>query len=74
MEEYERSQIESLLDRDEELRALWQEHQDLESRLRALDSRRYLSPEEQVERKRLQKRKLAGKDRIAEIVARHATV
>ena len=74
MEQYERSRIESLLGRNPELSALWEEHLDLETRLHALDSRAYLSPQEQLERKLLQKRKLAGRDRIAEIVVRYENV
>lgn len=73
MEHYERSRIESLLGRDPELCSLWEEHRDLERRLEALASQSYLSPAEQMERKQLQKRKLAGRDRIAEIVLRHAS-
>ena len=72
MEQYERSRIESLLGRDPELSELWQEHLALESRLEAIDSQAFLSPEEQMERKLLQKRKLSGRDRIAEIVVRYA--
>jgi uncharacterized protein YdcH (DUF465 family) len=33
--------------------------------------RSHLSPEEEVEKKRIQKLKLAGKDRIMEILSRH---
>ena len=72
MEHYETSRIESLLGRDSELDSLWEEHLDLEIRLEALDSRDHLSPHAQMERKQLQKQKLAGKDRIAEIVVRFA--
>jgi uncharacterized protein YdcH (DUF465 family) len=50
---------------------LWSEHQNLESRLEELDGRLHLTPEEELERKQVQKLKLAGKDRIAGILARH---
>ena len=72
MEHYETSRIESLLGRDSELDSLWEEPRDLEIRLEALDSRDHLSPPEQMERKPRQKQKLAGKERIAEIVVRFA--
>ncbi len=71
MEDYERIQIESLVQRDEELRGLWTEHLDFERRLEELDALPHLSAEEETERKRIQKLKLAGKDRIVGILARH---
>jgi len=72
MEDYERARITALLDRDKELDDLWREHLELEKRLAELDSLPHLTPDEELERKRLQKVKLAGKDRIATIVARHS--
>lgn len=71
MESYERARIAALVRHDDELRRLWREHQELERRLEELDGLPHLTPEEQVERKQVQKRKLAGKDRIASILARH---
>jgi uncharacterized protein YdcH (DUF465 family) len=73
MEEYERRQIESLVGEDGELRQLWEEHLALEETLGKLDALPHRTPEEEFERKRLQKLKLAGKDRIAEILAQHRT-
>ncbi len=72
MENHERARIDALAERDGELRRLWSEHQDLESRLETLDQIPHLTPPERDERKRVQKRKLAGKDRIAQILARYA--
>jgi len=43
------------------------EHRALKARLSELNSRLYLSPEEEVERKTMQKLKLAKKDRLAEL-------
>lgn len=71
MEDYERSQIEALLDRDPELRDLWTEHQDLEAKIARIEALPHLSPSERLKRKQLQKQKLAGKDKIAEILARY---
>ena len=71
METYERQRIETLASSDSDLRAAWEQHVGLKARLDAMDARPHLSPEEQVERKRLQKLKLAAKDRISQILASH---
>lgn len=47
-----------------------QEHRKLEDTLTGYESHRYLTPEEEMERKRIQKLKLAAKDRMQEIVRR----
>ena len=72
MEDYERSRIERLLDRDAELRTLWSAHLDLEGRIADLEELLHLTPAEELVRKRLQKQKLVGRDQIARVVARHA--
>ncbi len=43
------------------------EHEALETRLKVLDGHVYLSGDEQVERKQIQKKKLWLKDRIARL-------
>lgn len=48
-----------------EAERLKREHSELKARLSELNSRVYLSPQEEVERKQLQKLKLAKKDRLA---------
>ena len=47
-----------------------QEHNKLERSLMSFESHRYLTAEEEVERKRIQKLKLAAKDRMMEIIRR----
>ena len=54
---------------DAELVRLEREHRELKARLSELNSRLYLSAEEQVERKKIQKLKLAKKDRLAQLGA-----
>ena len=71
MEERDLDLIRELAPANAELDQLWREHLDLEAQIQQLDQRRYLTPEEQVERKRLQKIKLAGRDRIEIILASH---
>ena len=53
-----------------ELEELTRQHALLASRIDAFDARGWLTEREQVERKRLQKLKLATKDRIASLRAR----
>jgi uncharacterized protein len=48
-----------------------EEHHKLESTLESIDSHVYLTPEEEVERKRIQKLKLATKDKMMEMVRRY---
>lgn len=58
------------LSTEEELLVLKEQHQRLESRIEAFDQHRWLSDKEQTERKRLQKLKLATKDRIVSLLDR----
>ena len=47
-----------------------QEHQEHENSLLTFETFRYLTPEQEVERKRIQKLKLAAKDRMMDILRR----
>ena len=58
---------ESLLASNEEYRRLFQEHTDLENRLKVLSEKSVLTDSEQVEESKLKKLKLAGRDRMEEI-------
>lgn len=69
MEEHEVALIEQLTAQDPRLAKLWQEHLSFEQRLEEFNRQRYLTPEEEMERKRLQKLKLAGRDEIEAILA-----
>ena len=71
MEKREEDAILSLVDQVPELQSLYMEHQDLKKQLDKLNHKHYLTPEEELERKRLQKLKLAGKDRMMAILAAH---
>ena len=71
MEKKDEELIQTLLEREPDLRRFWDEHVDLERQLGAFDSKAYLTPEEEFERKRLQKLKLVGKDKIMEILSRY---
>ena len=71
MEAKDEQLILSLVDRDPELKRYYEQHVDLEKQLAQMNHRGFLNPQEEVERKRLQKVKLAGKDRIMEILSRY---
>jgi uncharacterized protein YdcH (DUF465 family) len=71
METKDEELIRTLLDRDPELRRYYEEHVEYERQLSSLQQRSHLTQEEEVEKKRIQKLKLAGKDKIMEILSRH---
>lgn len=64
----EQEVVESLKKESEEFRKLLEEHHGLEGILVEIDRKVYLTPEEEVERKKMQKMKLAKKDRMAELI------
>ncbi len=69
MEKREEEQILSLFGQVPELRGLYAEHQALKKQLDKLNRKHHLTPDEELEKKRIQKLKLAGKDRMMTIVA-----
>jgi uncharacterized protein len=71
MEHREEQTIVSLLDKDPELKKFYHEHQELEKKLAEFQHKHILSPEEEVEMKKIQKLKLIGKDRIMELLGKH---
>lgn len=71
MEKHDIELLEQLVASNEELREYYLEHRELEKQLNVLAGRLHLSVEEELERKELQKRKLAGKDRMVQILNRH---
>ncbi len=56
-----------------EFERLEQEHRKLDQQLLSFETHVYLSPEEEFERRRLQKMKLAAKDRLADMIRRFKT-
>ncbi len=71
MEKDENTLIEHLKQTHSEFRHLMEEHLRYEQELDELNKLRYLTSEQEIEKKRLQKVKLMGKDRMAEILAEH---
>ncbi len=56
---------------NEEFRRLGEEHRELEKMLSEFNGRVYLTPEEEMEKKKIQKLKLLKKDKMAEIIRRY---
>ena len=73
MEKKDEDLILSLLQRDAELKRYYDEHLALEQQLAEFSRKLYLTPEQEIEKKELQKRKLIGKDRIMQILDKHRT-
>ncbi len=71
MEKKDEELIQSLLSFDSELKQYYEEHLALEQRLSEFNRRLYLTPEQELEKKQLQKRKLSGKDQIMKILEKH---
>lgn len=60
--------VELLKKESDEFRKLSEEHRNLDVVLAEIDSKRYLTQEEEVERKKIQKQKLLKKDQMAALV------
>ncbi|MGH7785891.1 MAG: DUF465 domain-containing protein [Candidatus Binatia bacterium] len=71
MEKHEEELIRSVMDRDPDLKRYYEEHLTLEKQLASLQHKHFLTPEEDLEKKRIQKIKLAGKDRMMELLERY---
>ena len=71
MEKNDEELIHSLLSDDSQLKGLYEEHVQLEKELNKLQQRQHLSNAQETEKKRLQKLKLVGMDRIMTILAQH---
>lgn len=71
MEKADAELVARWIDKDPELKRRIEDHQDFERQLEEFNRRPYLTAEETVERRRIQKLKLAGRDRIEQILARY---
>ncbi|HDR47037.1 MAG TPA: DUF465 domain-containing protein [Geoalkalibacter subterraneus] len=68
MEEMDMELVEQLVSENARFRMLFEEHQLLERELNEFERKKFLSPEEEFERKKIQKIKLAGKDEMRRIL------
>jgi hypothetical protein len=69
MEKRDEELILSVIETDPVLKKYWEEHLLFERQLEAFNRRIYLTPKEELERKRIQKLKLAGRDKMEEILS-----
>lgn len=63
--------IKEVLQADAKYQNLLAEHRRLDEQIQKMSQKRFLSPEEEMEKKRCQKLKLKLKDQMAEIERRH---
>lgn len=69
MEQAERERILEAAQNNIALKRLYQEHEKLENRLSAIQRRKFMTIEEEVEAKLLKKRKLQGVDRMMQLIS-----
>ncbi len=67
MEGQDLATLQQLCDENPRFRLLYEEHRLFEKQLAMLDQKPLLTPEEELERKKMQKLKLAGKDEMERI-------
>ena len=63
--------LEKVQGENEEFKKLYQEHLDLKHRVEELNKMNFLSPEQELEKKTVQKQKLKGKDRMIQIIEQY---
>ncbi|MDA8388499.1 MAG: hypothetical protein M0Z58_07565 [Nitrospiraceae bacterium] len=63
--------VQILAKEDEEFKQLADEHRLLDLQVAGLSGKHYLSTEEEIEKKRIQKLKLLKKDRMEELIIRY---
>jgi len=71
MEQYEIELVLKYSENDPELKFLWEEHQKLNKLVDKLESKPFLTPEEDKELKELKKKKLAGKTRLLVLIQKY---
>jgi uncharacterized protein len=71
MEKADEELVARWIDQDPELERRIADHQEYEQKLEEFNRRAYLTAEETVERRRIQKLKLAGRDRIEQLLAQY---
>lgn len=68
MDQHEIDLLQKYAPQDPELKSLWDDHLIFEKKVEKLESKKYLSPDEQQELKQLKKQKLDGKTRLMDML------
>ncbi len=71
MEKRDEELVARYIDLDSELKRHMDEHREFERQLEEFNRRPYLTTEDTITRKKIQKLKLAGRDRIEQILAKY---
>lgn len=71
MEQYELELIAKYGEKDEELKKLWEQHLEYEKEVERLENKPYLTPQDELELKKIKKLKLAGKTKIQVILEKY---
>jgi uncharacterized protein YdcH (DUF465 family) len=74
MEETEENLIQKYIHQDAELKKYVENHKKLEADLANFNKRIYLTPEEEIQKKDLQKKKLIGKEKIYKILDKYRRI
>jgi uncharacterized protein YdcH (DUF465 family) len=69
MESYERERIEKAVGTNFELKKLYEQHLELDQKLKKLGKQRFLTKQEELEERRLKQLKLRGVERMLKIAA-----
>jgi len=68
MEDYDQTLVQQLFDENPHFRMLYEEHLLLEKELNNLNQKPFLTSDEEIEKRKVQKLKLAGKDEMDRIL------
>ncbi len=63
--------LEKVQGENEEFKKLYEEHLELKHRVEKLNKMSFLTPEQELEKKTVQKQKLKGKDRMSQIIEQY---
>jgi uncharacterized protein YdcH (DUF465 family) len=63
--------LEKVQGENDEFKKLYEEHMELKHRVEKLNKLSFLSPEQELEKKTVQKQKLKGKDRMTKIIEQY---
>lgn len=68
MQQFDETLVQNLFESNPRFRMLYEEHLVLERELQRFSDKTFLTPEDELEKKRMQKLKLAGKDEMERII------